>query len=81
MYLYLYLYEHLIAKLQLGVDWAVVVEILVIKYNNKMFVVINMYTPYETNDNEAEYFYFYFYFYFYVINPYWTGKTYMAIPG
>ncbi len=35
-----------------GVDWAVGVES---KYNNKTFVVIKMYTPYETNNNEAEY--------------------------
>lgn len=45
-------YEHLIREIRLNVDWAVGIEI---KYEDKKFVIINIYSPYECLENESDY--------------------------
>ena len=45
-------YEHLISEIRLNVDWAIGIQI---KYDDKTFVVINIYTPYECLENESDY--------------------------
>ena len=44
--------EHLIKEVRFDVDWAIGIELNV---DNKKIVIINVHTPYESNENENEY--------------------------
>ena len=45
-------YENIISELRLGVYWAIGIEL---KYDDKRFVIVSIYTPYESYANETEY--------------------------
>lgn len=45
-------YDPLITVIRLDVDWAIAIKV---EHNDRAFVVLNMYTPYESTKNEDEY--------------------------
>ena len=44
--------EHVIKEVRLNVDWAIAIEINI---DSKKIVIINVYTPYESYDNENDF--------------------------
>ena len=45
-------YDPLISVIRLGVDWCIAIKVAC---NNKVFIIINVYTPYESHNNEDLY--------------------------
>lgn len=45
-------YDSVISVIRLHVDWCIGIRVVC---NNNVFIILNVYTPYECHDNEAEY--------------------------
>lgn len=46
-------YDRVISVIRLKVNWCIGIKVTI---NNNVFIVLNVYTPYESPDNEVEYF-------------------------